>query len=79
MWRQWKTPRRRQAGLLEMGYVRGWQAILLAAGLRYHAKAQVLPVGLFARLFQIEGVPSLFEECYPIRLEPPCTYPYARW
>ena len=28
------------------GTSRGWQAILLAAGFRYHAKAQALPMGL---------------------------------
>ena len=33
MWRQWKTPRRRRAALLELGVRRGWQAIQPAADL----------------------------------------------
>jgi hypothetical protein len=32
MWRQWKTPRRRRAALLELGYIRGWPPIRLEAG-----------------------------------------------
>jgi hypothetical protein len=32
LWRQWKTPRRRRAALLALGYVRGWPATPLAAG-----------------------------------------------
>jgi hypothetical protein len=32
LWRQWKTPRRRRAALMELGCLRGWPAIRLAAG-----------------------------------------------
>src|SRR2546428_11602557 len=31
MWRQWKTPRRRRAALLALGFVRDWPAIPPAA------------------------------------------------
>ena len=33
IWRQWKTPRRRRAALLELGFVRGWPIIRLVVGL----------------------------------------------
>ena len=48
MWRQWKTPRRRRAALLELG-VREWLANNTAGsglGPWYLAKAKALSVGL---------------------------------
>jgi hypothetical protein len=81
MWRQWKTPRRRRAALLELG-VRERLASNTAGSGRgpwYLAKAKALAVGLSNAYFKSLGLPSLFEDCYRNHLEPPCTDPYARW
>jgi RNA-directed DNA polymerase len=64
MWRQWKTPRRRRAALLELG-VRPRLASNTAAsklGPWYLAKAKALSVGLSNAYFTSLGFPSLFEE-----------------
>lgn len=65
MWRQWKTPRRRRAALLELG-VRGPLASNTAGSGRgpwYLAKAKALSVGLSNAHFKSLGLPSLFEDC----------------
>jgi RNA-directed DNA polymerase len=65
MWRQWKTPRRRRAALLELG-VREPLASNSAGSGRgpwYLAKAKALAVGLSNRYFKSLGLPSLFENC----------------
>jgi RNA-directed DNA polymerase len=65
MWRQWKTPRRRRAALLELG-VREPLASNTAGSGRgpwYLAKAKALSVGLSNAYFKSLGLPSLFEEC----------------
>jgi RNA-directed DNA polymerase len=65
LWRQWKTPRRRRAALLELG-VRGRLASNTAGSGRgpwYLAKAKALSVGLSNAYFKSLGLPSLFEEC----------------
>jgi RNA-directed DNA polymerase len=65
MWRQWKTPRRRRAALLELG-VRERLASNTAGSGRgpwYLAKATALCVGLSNAYFKSLGLPSLFEEC----------------
>src|SRR5271163_3008798 len=65
LWRQWKTPRRRQAALLELG-VRERLASNTAGsgrGPRYLARAKALSVGLPNVYFKSLGFPSLFEEC----------------
>ena len=65
LWRQWKTPRRRRAALLELG-VRPRLASNTAGSGRgpwYLAKAKALSVGLSNAYFQSLGLPSLFEEC----------------
>jgi RNA-directed DNA polymerase len=65
MWRQWKTPRRRRAALLELG-VRERLASNTAGSGRgpwYLAKAKALSVGLSNAYFKSRGLPSLFEEC----------------
>ena len=65
MWRQWKTPRRRRAALLELG-VRDPLASNSASSGRgpwYLAKAKALSVGLSNTYFKSLGLPSLFEEC----------------
>jgi len=65
LWRQWKTPRRRRAALLELG-VREPLASNTAGSGRgpwYLARAKALSVGLSNTYFQSLGLPSLFEEC----------------
>src|SRR4030095_11543558 len=65
MWRQWKTPRRRRAALLELG-VRERLASNTAGSGRgpwYLAKAKALAVGLSNAYFKSLGLPSLFEDC----------------
>jgi RNA-directed DNA polymerase len=65
MWRQWKTPRRRRAALLELG-VRPRLASNTASsghGPWYLARAQALAFGLSNAYFKSLGLPSLFEEC----------------
>ena len=64
MWRQWKTPRRRRAALLELG-VRPRLASNTAGsghGPWYLAKATALSVELSNAYFESLGLPSLFEE-----------------
>jgi RNA-directed DNA polymerase len=65
MWRQWKTPRRRRAALLELG-VRERLASNTAGSGRgpwYLARAKALSVGFSNAYFKSLGLPSLFEEC----------------
>ena len=65
LWRQWKTPRRRRAALLELG-VRERLASNTAGSGRgpwYLARAKALSVGLTNAYFKSLGLPSLFEEC----------------
>ena len=65
LWRQWKTPRRRRAALLELG-VRPRLARNTASssrGPRYLAQAKALSVGLSNAYFKSLGLPSLIEGC----------------
>jgi RNA-directed DNA polymerase len=65
LWRQWKTPRRRRAALLELG-VRPRLASNTAGSGRgpwYLAKAKALSVGLSNAYFKSLGLPTLIEEC----------------
>jgi RNA-directed DNA polymerase len=65
LWRQWKTPRRRRAALLELG-VRPRLASNTAGSGRgpwYLARSTALCVGLTNAYFKSLGLPSLFEEC----------------
>jgi RNA-directed DNA polymerase len=65
LWRQWKTPRRRRAALLELG-VRERLASNTAGSGRgpwYLARAKALSVGLTNAYFKSLGLPSLFEDC----------------
>ena len=65
MWRQWKTPRRRRAALLELGVLPRLASNTAGSGLGpwYLAKAKALSVGLSNAYFKSLGLPSLFEEC----------------
>jgi RNA-directed DNA polymerase len=64
MWRQWKTPRRRRAALLELGVRSRLASNTAGSGLGpwYLAKAKALSVGLSNAYFKSLGLPSLFEE-----------------
>ena len=65
MWRQWKTPRRRRAALMELG-VRERLASNTAGSGRgpwYLAKAKALSVGLSNAYIKSLGLPSLIEGC----------------
>src|SRR5277367_3671278 len=64
MWRQWKTPRRRRAALLELGVRERLASNTAGSGLGpwYLAKAKALSVGLSNAYFKSLGLPSLFEE-----------------
>ncbi len=64
MWRQWKTPRRRRAALMELG-VRERLANNTAGSGRgpwYLAKAKALSVGLSTAYFKSLGLPSPVDE-----------------
>jgi RNA-directed DNA polymerase len=65
LWRQWKTPRRRRAALLELGVREPLASNTAGSGLGpwYLAKAKALSVGLSNANFKSRGLPSLFEEC----------------
>jgi RNA-directed DNA polymerase len=65
LWRQWKTPRRRRAALLELGVRLRLASNTAGSGLGpwYLAKAKALSVGLSNAYFKSLGLPSLFEEC----------------
>jgi len=64
MWRQWKTPRRRRAALLELGVRPRLASNTAGSGLGpwYLAKAKALSVGLSNAYFKSLGLPSLLEE-----------------
>jgi RNA-directed DNA polymerase len=65
LWRQWKTPRRRRAALLELGVGERLASNTASSGRGpwYLAKAKALSVGLSNKYFRSLGLPSLFEEC----------------
>jgi RNA-directed DNA polymerase len=63
LWRQWKTPRRRRAALLQLG-VRPRLAVNTAGSGRgpwYLARSKALSVGASNVYFRSLGLPSLFE------------------
>src|SRR5499427_8682928 len=64
LWRQWKTPRRRRAALIELGVRPRLASNTAGSGLGpwYLAKAKALSVGLSNAYFKSLGLPSLFEE-----------------
>jgi RNA-directed DNA polymerase len=65
LWRQWKTPRRRRAALLQLG-VRPRLASNTAGSGRgpwYLARGKALSVGLSNAYFKSLGLPTLIEGC----------------
>ncbi len=65
MWRQWKTPRRRRAALLELGVRPRLANNTAGSGLGpwYLARAKALSVGLSNAYFQSLGLPTLIDGC----------------
>src|SRR5438876_5364458 len=65
MWRQWKTPRRRRAALLELGVRPRLASNTAGSGLGpwYLARAKALSVGLSNAYFQSLGLPTLIDGC----------------
>src|SRR5246127_4738877 len=65
LWRQWKTPRRRRAALIELGVLPRLASNTAGSGRGpwYLAKAKALSVGLSNAYFKSLGLPSLFEDC----------------
>src|SRR5262252_6537167 len=65
LWRQWKTPRRRRAALLELGVLPRLASNTAGSGLGpwYLAKAKALSVGLSNAYFKSLGLPSLIDGC----------------
>src|SRR6195256_53221 len=65
LWRQWKTPRRRRAALLELGGRPQLAAHMAGSGRGpwYLALTKALNVGLSKAYFRSLGLPSLFEDC----------------
>jgi RNA-directed DNA polymerase len=64
MWRQWKTPRRRLAALLELGVRPRLARNTAGSGLGpwYLARAKALSVGLSNEYFKSLGLPTLIDE-----------------
>ncbi len=64
LWRQWKTPRRRRAALLELGVSPRLASNTAGSGRGpwYLARAKALSVGLPNAYFKSLGLPSLVEE-----------------
>ena len=64
MWRQWKTPRRRRAALIELGVRPRLASNTAGSGLGpwYLVKAKALSVGLSNAYLKSLGLPSLVEE-----------------
>jgi len=65
MWRQWKTPRRRRAALLELGVRPRLAKNTAGSGLGpwYLARAKALSVGLSNAHFTSLGLPTLIDGC----------------
>src|SRR5437763_14327457 len=64
LWRQWKTPRRRRAALLELGVRPRLASNTAGSGLGpwYLARAKALSVGLSNAYFESFGLPSFVDE-----------------
>jgi RNA-directed DNA polymerase len=63
LWRQWKTPRRRRAALLQLGVLPRLAANTAGSGRGpwYLARSKALSVGASNAYFRSLGLPSLFE------------------
>jgi RNA-directed DNA polymerase len=65
LWRQWKTPRRRRAALLQLGVRPRLASNTAGSGLGpwYLARAKALSVGLSNAYFKSLGLPTLIDGC----------------
>ena len=65
LWRQWKTPRRRRAALLQLGVRPRLASNTASSGLGpwYLARAKALSVGLSNAYFRSLGLPTLIDGC----------------
>jgi RNA-directed DNA polymerase len=65
LWRQWQTPRRRRAALIQLGVPPRMASKTASSGLGpwYLGRAQALCMGLSNAYFRSLGLPSLFEDC----------------
>ena len=65
LWRQWKTPRRRRAALLQLGVRPQLASNTASSGLGpwYLARAKALSVGLSNAYFRSLGLPTLIDGC----------------
>ena len=65
LWRQWKTPRRRRAALLQLGVRPRLARNTARSGLGpwYLARAKALSVGLSNAYFRSLGLPTLIDGC----------------
>ena len=65
LWRQWKTPRRRRAALLQLGVRPRLASNTAGSGLGpwYLARARALSVGLSNAYFKSLGLPTLIDGC----------------
>ena len=65
LWRQWKTPRRRRAALMELGVLPRLASNTAGSGRGpwYLARAKALSIGLSNAYFKSLGLPSLVEGC----------------
>jgi RNA-directed DNA polymerase len=65
MWRQWKTPRRRRAALLELGVLPRLASNTAGSGHGpwYLARAKALSVGLSNAYFKSLGLPTMVDGC----------------
>src|SRR5579864_6435581 len=63
LWRQWKTPHRRRAALLQLGVRPRLASNTAGSGLGpwYLARAKALSVGLTNAYFQSLGLPTLID------------------
>jgi RNA-directed DNA polymerase len=64
LWRQWKTPRRRRAALLELGVRPRLASNTAGSGLGpwYLARAKALSVGLSNAYFESLGLPTFVDK-----------------
>jgi len=65
MWRQWKTPRRRRAMLIQLGVnpILAEKTAASGRGPWFIAHSKALSLGLSNEYFRSRGLPSLFEQC----------------
>ena len=65
LWQQWKTPRRRRAALIALGFGRSWRATpplaVVAPGI--WPGPRLSPWALSNAYFKSRGLPTLIDDC----------------